>query len=116
MGITGFQLARRLAEQNVHYEAAQQIIQGENRAPQDSIPEPIAADSKPEKQSPALALCNNAEAPSDLRPIPTIGTGAGKVILRDRPEGGYGDLSELPAFIFAPPYNCDLDEIAAWEG
>lgn len=112
MGLTGFQLARRLAGQNVHYEAAQQIIQNE-QPPERQTAEEFA---NMQRLPAALLLCNSADSPNDLRPIPTVGSGAGKVILRDRPDGGYSDLADLPEAIFAPPYNCDADQIAAWEG
>lgn len=102
MGLAAFNRRRRVAT------PAQPEPTPETRndiAPQTGIP-----------VSPALVLINNADSPSDLRPLPTVGTGAGKAVLASRPEGGYTSLDELPAAIFEPPYNCKRDAIAAWEG
>ncbi|MGD1941853.1 MAG: hypothetical protein ACFB0G_11125 [Leptolyngbyaceae cyanobacterium] len=64
----------------------------------------------------ALVIINEGSTPEELAVLPTIGKGAGKAILEARPEDGYGSLSELPEAIFAPPYNCDLTQIEAYEG
>lgn len=65
---------------------------------------------------PALKIANSADSPDDLTPIPTVGKGAGRVILKQRPDDGYKTVADLPQKIFEAPFNCDADQIAAWEG
>jgi len=64
----------------------------------------------------ALLIVNEGNSIDELAILPTIGKGAAKVILSDRPDSGYSALSELPAKIFRPPYNCDVAEIEAYTG
>jgi hypothetical protein len=79
--------------------------------------QPTPPDAEPTVAVPrSLTIINEGNSPDELAILPTIGKGAGKVILSDRPEGGYSSLSELPAKIFKPPYNCDMTEIENYSG
>jgi len=88
-----------------------------NQKPAPPTPEPNPAPEHEQASAPAaLALINSSDRPRSLIPIPTIGNGAGTIILRDRPEDGYPSLDDLPDEIFEPPYNCDREQIQSWEG
>ena len=85
--------------------------------------EPAEAEPKPEPEQPAaanasraLTIINEGNSPEELAVLPTIGKGAGKAILDERPKDGYRGLSELPAKIFASPFNCDIVQIEAYTG
>lgn len=67
--------------------------------------------------SPALALINGVDVVRELQVIPTIGAGAARLILSNRPEGGYESLEQVWALcpkIMAPPYTTDSEQVAAW--
>lgn len=65
----------------------------------------------------ALKLINGVDVVRELQVIPTIGAGAAKVILQNRPGGGYSSLAqvwELCPKIMASPYTTDPEQVAAW--
>ncbi|MBD2261360.1 hypothetical protein [Pseudanabaena sp. FACHB-2040] len=117
MGLTGFELARRLAQANVDYEAAQNLIRQVSAAPE---LQPPKAD-KPAVVIPhALALINSTDsaAAEKLVPLPGIGPAAARKLLERRPEGGYASLeqaAELNPELAERPFNVKWDAIASWQ-
>jgi hypothetical protein len=73
----------------------------------------------PEDIPAALALINGSDVARDVAIIPTIGQGAAKVLIENRPEGGYASLDEaweLNAVLFDGRYKVDRDVVAQWGG
>lgn len=63
-----------------------------------------------------LSRLNSAEVGADLADIPTIGKGAGKVIIESRPEPGYKTLKEaitLNEKVTKSPYSVDWNAVSA---
>jgi hypothetical protein len=55
----------------------------------------------------------------DVAIIPTISQGAAKVLIENRPEGGYASLEEawdLNPVLFDGRYKIDRDVVAQWGG
>jgi hypothetical protein len=80
----------------------------------DPLPMPVEDD-----QPPALRLINGTDVVRDLSVIPTIGAGAAKRLIQNRPFGGYANLSEVWALnpeLLIPPYRINLDVVASWGG
>lgn len=93
MGLAAFNAARRLLAQ-------QQAIAAEQ--------------SKPDA---VLERLNQAETGADLADIPTIGRGAGTVIIANRPEDGYGSLEAVIAAnkkVTESPYTVDWEKVKAY--
>jgi len=63
-------------------------------------------------ENPVLALINSAQHAYELEPIPTVGKAAAKVILDNRPAGGYDSLDDLDYLEL--PSRTSLDEIKSW--
>jgi hypothetical protein len=67
----------------------------------------------------ALALINGSDVVRDISIIPTVGQAAVKVILENRPEGGYtslGQVWELCPEILGGRIKVDPEAVAAWGG
>jgi hypothetical protein len=67
----------------------------------------------------ALALINGSDVVRDISIIPTVGQAAVKVILENRPEGGYTSLDqvwELCPEILGGRIKVDPEAVAAWGG
>ena len=67
----------------------------------------------------ALALINGSDVARDVAIIPTIGQGAAKVLIENRPDGGYASLDEaweLNPVLFEGRYKIDVAIVAAWGG
>ena len=80
----------------------------------DPLPLPVE-----DGMAPALRLINGVDIVRDLSVIPTIGAGAAKRIIANRPPGGYASLSEVWALNpeqLHPPYRIDLTVVATWGG
>ena len=78
---------------------------------------PIAPE--PLKDTSALALINGSNVARDVAIIPTIGQGAAKVLIENRPEGGYASLEEAwerNPTLFDGRYKVDTDTVAQWGG
>jgi len=87
----------------------------------DASPKPKAKTTLPNPTgiSPALALINGSDVVRDISIIPTVGQAAVKVILENRPEGGYTSLDqvwELCPEILAGRIKVDPKAVAAWGG
>lgn len=68
--------------------------------------------------SPALTAINAAATYEDLTPLPGIGSGAAKKIIKARPDSGFDSLqhlAELVPEIFSSPYAADLATLQPWE-
>ncbi len=77
--------------------------------PEESL-EPIPA---------ALTLINGSDVARDVAIIPTIGQGAAKVLIENRPDGGYASLEqawELSPVLFEGRYKVDPEAVAQWAG
>ena len=77
--------------------------------PEESL-EPIPA---------ALTLINGSDVARDVAIIPTIGQGAAKVLIENRPDGGYASLEqawELNPVLFEGRYKVDPEAVAQWAG
>lgn len=77
--------------------------------------QPTATDSIPS----ALALINSSDVARDVAIIPTIGQGAAKVLIENRPDGGYASLEqawELNPALFEGRYKVDAEAVAQWGG
>lgn len=64
-----------------------------------------------------LAALNQAQSAKDLEPLPTIGAGAAKRILSNRPTSGYHSLEqviELNSELSRQPYRVDWDQVRGW--
>lgn len=80
----------------------------------DLLPMPVE-----DAQPPALRLINGTDIVRDLSVIPTIGAGAAKRLIQNRPPGGYASLAEVWALnpeLLNPPYRIDTTVIAEWGG
>jgi hypothetical protein len=67
----------------------------------------------------ALALVNGSDVARDVAIIPTIGQGAAKVLIENRPEGGYASLEdawERNPTLFDGRYKVDTVTVAQWGG
>jgi hypothetical protein len=67
----------------------------------------------------ALRLINGVDVVREIQVIPTIGAGAAKRLLENRPPGGYQSLDDcwtLNPELLSPPYRTDPDAIAVWGG
>jgi len=67
----------------------------------------------------ALALINGSDLARDVAIIPTIGQGAAKVLIENRPDGGYASLEEawgLNPTLFDGRYKVDTATVAQWGG
>ena len=85
----------------------------------EDAPAPAAVASVPDGVYPALALINGSDVARDVAIIPTIGQGAAKVLIENRPEGGYASLEqawELNPVLFEGRYKIDTDAVAQWGG
>jgi hypothetical protein len=63
-----------------------------------------------------LARLNQADDEGSLSDLPTIGKGASRVILENRPEGGYVTLADaiaLNAKVITHPYTTDWSKVLA---
>jgi hypothetical protein len=85
--------------------------------------EPISPppESEPSLDAPAaaLTLINGSDVARDVAIIPTIGQGAAKVLIENRPEGGYASLEEaweLNPALFDGRYKVDRDVVSQWGG
>jgi DNA uptake protein ComE-like DNA-binding protein len=61
-----------------------------------------------------MAAINQATDPKDLEPLPTIGKGAAKQILANRPEAGYSNLDQVRSLnpeLGRAPYRVDWAKI-----
>jgi hypothetical protein len=84
-------------------------------APTIDPPQSIATDSTPA----ALTLINGSDVARDVAIIPTIGQGAAKVLIENRPDGGYASLEqawELSPVLFEGRYKVDPEAVAQWAG
>ncbi|HEY9737533.1 MAG TPA: hypothetical protein V6D06_14665 [Trichocoleus sp.] len=120
MGLTGFELARRLAQANVDYEAAQALIRSQGAAAPTAAPTGEPKDDEPPAIPPALALINSvhSDASEKLLPLPGIGNGSARKLLERRPAEGYSSLeqaAELNPELAQRPFNVKWPAIAAWE-
>lgn len=83
-------------------------------------PEPQLQPELPLENIPAaLALINGSDVARDVAIIPTIGQGAAKVLIENRPSAGYASLDEaweLNPSLFDGRYKVDRDIVAQWGG
>ncbi|MGI8933344.1 MAG: hypothetical protein ACR2FS_04645 [Phormidesmis sp.] len=109
MGISAFNRARRMAADAqgkppgtfmpLNYTAAREVAQGEQRAAK------------------LLTRLNEAKDGAALADLPTIGPGAGKVLVANRPENGYRSLEEAIALnkaVCKTPYTLDWEKVLAY--
>jgi hypothetical protein len=86
----------------------------------DPIDPPVLEADLPIDDSPAaLALINGSNVARDVAIIPTIGQGAAKVLIENRPERGYASLNEvweLNPTLFDGRYKVDTATVAQWGG
>lgn len=78
-------------------------------SPEESL-EPIPA---------ALTLINGSDVARDVAIIPTIGQGAAKVLIENRPDRGYASLEqawELNPVLFEGRYKVDPEAVTLWGG
>ena len=81
----------------------------------DPVPLTVTTDSNP----PALVLINGSDVARDVAIIPTIGQGAAKVLIENRPDGGYASLEqvwELNPVLFEGRFKVDPEAVAQWGG
>lgn len=93
------------------------ILQGSIQEPiQETIAEviPVELPERKPPDFPALSLINSATTIQEIRPLPSIGDAAAKIILEERPEDGYGSLQDLPQRIFEGRFKTDLEAIQGW--
>ncbi|MBD1918862.1 MULTISPECIES: hypothetical protein [Cyanophyceae] len=116
MGITGFQRQRRLlAAQAIATTPATPLPPG--NTPQPPTGTPVNAIAPTPAVPKALVVFNSLGTVREVEIVPTIGKGAAKAILENRPDGGYESLQQvwdLNPKILKPPYTTDPAAIAAW--
>jgi hypothetical protein len=91
------------------------------KAPAKPVPIPSSDPDIPLDPSipPALALINGSDVARDVAIIPTIGQGAAKVLIENRPDGGYASLDEaweLNPVLFEGRFKIDTEAVALWGG
>lgn len=91
------------------------------KAPAKPAPIPSSEPDLPLESSipAALALINGSDVPRDVAIIPTIGQGAAKVLIENRPDGGYASLEqawELNPVLFEGRFKIDAEAVAMWGG
>ena len=87
------------------------------------VPPPAAATQKPPDSPqgipPALALINGTDVARDVAIIPTVGQGAAKVLIENRPDGGYASLEDAwganPSLLEGR-FKVDPQAVAEWGG
>ena len=83
-------------------------------------PVAIAPPEQTNKNVPAaLTLINGSNVARDVAIIPTIGQGAAKALIENRPDVGYASLEqawELNPALFDGRYKVDPEAVAQWGG
>lgn len=84
-------------------------------APVPASPPAMPTDGTP----PSLALINGSNVARDVAIIPTIGQGAAKALIENRPDGGYASLEqawEINPGLLEGRFKVDPDTVAGWGG
>lgn len=104
MGLSAFNRARAIAAQ----------LAQEGATPSDKSA--TVADLDKNETVSLLNLLNSAKSASELESLPTIGRGAAKRILANRPEGGYESVEGAIALnheVCQAPYTVDWEKVQA---
>lgn len=112
MGISGFNRARRLAAAAMGLEPGTFVAL--NQADALAVVAEAATAKTTAAETALLARLNQAEDEAALTDLPTIGKGAGRVILENRPKGGYASLADaiaLNAKVSERPYTTDWQKV-----
>lgn len=103
MGLAAFNNARRLKAERANKPS--------------SVSDEQLAKVEPKAAMPSLCdRLNQAESGSDLADLPTIGKGAGDVIVENRPDSGYDSIEAVIAAnekVTKHPYTVDWEEVQA---
>lgn len=112
MGITAFNLRRRQAAAENEAKASAETV-ADLESKEETVNESAIA------AHPVVKIANTATRLKDLTDVPDVGQGAAKLILGNRPDGGYVDFAQLKQINQAlgdHPYNVDWDAIEEYTG